>query len=725
MSYYWVRVALDVPLEAVFDYRVPISVQVVRGQRVIVPFGAQKQIIGVVTAVLTETDIPPEKQKDIIQVLDDLPPFSERWLALCEFAAKYYLRPIGEVILPVLPPPLRKVASYMGKTATSPVERLDKKAHNKQQKLEKALKRQAKQTKSIEQVSGQAVESVAGTRIVNVDESGDNVVLANSAITLNEEQQSALDSIVNTREYKTILLHGITGSGKTEVYLHAIAQKLAEGKQVIFLVPEINLTPQFARLLEQRFVPLYGEKAIAIMHSGLSDGERLQAWIYMQRQETKIILGTRMSIFAPLENLGLIVVDEEHDASYKQQDGLRYSARDLAVWRAHQLQIPVVLGSATPSLETWQQTVNQRYTKLSLTQRAKATTLPNIRLINIKKMRLNQGLSPDLISAIDERLQRGEQSMIYLNRRGFAPVLRCSACSWTSTCVRCSVHTVMHQSSGQAPTLQCHHCGYTSRIPLTCPDCGNQDLSALGYGTQRIEEVLGNLFPQASIQRIDADSTRLKGSAEKLFEYVHSGDVDIIVGTQMLAKGHDFKRLSLVGVLNADMMLFSGDFRAPERLFAQLMQVAGRAGRHLPDSEVLLQTEFPEHHLYQSLVHHDYEQFVANALEERQIAGLPPFAYHVLISAQAKELRDALDFLKTIVADARQTLAAYIEDIRIYDPIPLKIVRVANIERAQLLIEADSRPVLHRFMSVWLQRVYHHFRNHKVKYFVEVDPLEI
>lgn len=711
MSYYWVRVALDVPLEAVFDYRVPIAMPVVRGQRVIVPFGAQKQIIGVVTAVLTETDIPPEKQKDIIQVLDDLPPFSEGWLALCEFAAKYYLRPIGEVILPVLPPPLRKVASYMGKTATSPVERLDKKEHNKQQKLEKARKRQVKQANAIEQVAEQAIAHVP-----------EGVA---KAIVLNEEQQSALDSIVNTREYKTILLHGITGSGKTEVYLHAIAQTLAAGKQVIFLVPEINLTPQFARLLEQRFVPLYGEKAIAIMHSGLSDGERLQAWVHMQRQETKIILGTRMSIFAPLEHLGLIVVDEEHDASYKQQDGLRYSARDLAVWRAHQLDIPVVLGSATPSLETWQQTINQRYTKLSLTQRAKATTLPTIRLINTKKMRLNQGLSPDLVSAIDERLQRGEQSMIYLNRRGFAPVLRCSACSWTSTCVRCSVHTVMHQSLGQAPTLQCHHCGYTSRIPWKCPDCGNQDLSALGYGTQRIEEVLGNLFPQASIQRIDADSTRLKGSAEKLFEHVHSGDVDIIVGTQMLAKGHDFKRLSLVGVLNADMMLFSGDFRSPERLFAQLMQVAGRAGRHLPDSEVLLQTEFPEHHLYQSLVHHDYEQFVANALEERQIAGLPPFAYHVLISAQAKELKDALDFLKTIVADAKQALAAYIQDIRIYDPIPLKIVRVANIERAQLLIEADSRPVLHRFMSVWLQRVYHHFRRHNVKYFVEVDPLEI
>lgn len=721
MNNYWVRVALDVPLEAVFDYRVPSTMQVVRGQRVIVPFGAQKQIIGVVTEVLTETDIPVEKQKDLIQVLDDLPPFSEQWLALCEFAAKYYLRPIGEVILPVLPPPLRKVAAYMGKTATSPVERLDKKEHNKQIKQEKARKRQEKLLKTA-QLAQEEVEATVNFTAV---EKEDVSARENQTIILNAEQKEAVNAIVGIEEYKTFLLHGITGSGKTEVYLHAIAEVLSKGKQVIFLVPEINLTPQFARLLAERFTPTYGENAVAIMHSGLSDGERLQAWIHMQRQETKIILGTRMSIFAPLENLGLIVVDEEHDASYKQQDGLRYSARDLAVWRAHQLQIPVVLGSATPSLESWQQTINQRYIKLSLTQRAKATTLPVIRLVNTKKMRLNQGLSPDLISAIDERLQRGEQSMIYLNRRGFAPVLRCSSCSWTSECVRCSVHTVMHQSLGQPPTLQCHHCGYTSRIPLKCPDCGNQDLSALGYGTQRIEEVLGSLFPQAKVQRIDADSTRLKGSAEQLFENVHSGEVDIIVGTQMLAKGHDFKRLSLVGVLNADMMLFSGDFRASERLFAQLMQVAGRAGRHLPDSEVLLQTEFPDHNLYQSLINHDYKQFVANALDERQMAGLPPFAHHVLISAQARELNEALEFLKAIINDAKQELSAYLEGVRIYDPIPLKIVRVANIERAQLLIEADSRIALHRFMNIWLYRVYHYFRNHRVKYFVEVDPLEI
>ncbi|NEN76040.1 primosomal protein N' [Pelistega sp. NLN82] len=699
MRNYWVRVALDIPLETFFDYHVPTTLSPQRGQRVIVPFGHQKQIIGVVTAILDKTDIPLDKQKDIIQVLDDLPPFSDTWIDLCEFAAKYYLRPIGEVILPVLPPPLRKITAYTGKTTSSPVERLDKKIRNQQKKA------QQKKQSSTHQATTPSAHS--------------------TSLTLNTEQRIAVEVISQTQHFKTFLLHGITGSGKTEVYLQALAQKLAEGKSVIFLVPEINLTPQFEQILKDRFCPLYGENTVVTMHSGLSDGDRLLAWLRMQRQEAKIVLGTRMSIFAPLENIGLIIVDEEHDASYKQQDGLRYSARDLAIWRAKQLTIPVVLGSATPSLESWQHTLTGKYEKLCLTQRAKVTHLPHIKLINTKKIPLNQGLSPDLISAIDERLQRGEQSMIYLNRRGFSPVLRCSSCSWTSECIRCSVHTVLHQSAGKPATLQCHHCGYTTRVPYKCPECGNQDISGLGYGTQRIEEVLGHLFPHAKIQRIDADSTRLKGSAEKLFTEAHSGDVDIIVGTQMIAKGHDFKRLSLVGILNADMMLFSGDFRAPERLFAQLIQVSGRAGRHLPDAEVLLQTEFPDHNLYQSLLKHDYAEFASTTLEERKIAKLPPFSYQVLISAQAKKVEDAIDFLKTIIRMAKEDMPDYLEGIQLYDPIPLKIIRVANIERAQLLIESESRTRLHHFMQIWLQRVYQFFRTPKVKYFVEVDPLDI
>lgn len=703
-DHYWVRVALDVPLNDVFDYKIAASLSAVRGQRVIVPFGRQQQMIGVVIEVLTHTEVPEEKQKDVIQVLDDLPAFSEQWLAFCAFAGNYYLRPIGEVILPVIAPPLRKMIAYRGKAKTSPVQRLDKKESNRRNKLGK---------------QGKANEQSAFGEAKNSD------VKAEQTVVLNDEQQAAVDTISSIHGYQTILLHGITGSGKTEVYLRVAEKILAQGKQVLFLVPEINLTPQFEAVLRKRFDEQYGENKIVVMHSRLSDGERLKAWVGMQRQEVNIVLGTRMSIFAPLENIGLIIVDEEHDASYKQQDGLRYSARDLAVWRAHQLNIPLVLGSATPSLESWQHSLSGKYKKVCLRQRAKATNLPDIRLINTKKMVLNQGLSPDLIAAISDRLARGEQAMVYLNRRGFAPVLRCSACAWTSECVRCSVHMVIHQRQGHPPMLQCHHCGYSSPIPIKCPDCGNQDLSALGYGTQRIEEALIRLFPQAAVQRIDADTTKRKGSAQKLFDYIHEGDVDIIVGTQMLAKGHDFKKLSLVGVLNADVMLFSGDFRASERLFSQLMQVSGRAGRHIRNAEVLLQTEFEQHALYQSLVKHDYEQFIMQTIQEREIARLPPFSYQVLISAQARQLQAALDFLQQIVIVAKEHFSNYLADIQLYDPVPLKIFRVANIERAQLLIESVSRPLLHQFMQRWLAYIRAHCPARGVNYFVEVDPLAI
>lgn len=759
MANYWVRVALDVPLEGTFDYRVPAHISAQRGQRVIVPFGANKQVIGVIMQCLEQTDVPVEKQKDIIQLLDDLPPFSEDWLALGEFAARYYLRPIGEVLLPVLPPSLRKVTAYMGKTATSPVQRLDQRVVAKALREEKAqaklLKAQAKLAKAQSKVADthalaefsrqNDVQISAGdieeSKLVAVKEQTDNPnaelqaqgeqVNQNAQAdhetsqphTLNNEQQVAVETITALQEFKTILLHGVTGSGKTEVYLQAAAHALAQGKQVIFLVPEINLTPQFEQTLHARFAPLYGPDSVAVMHSGLSDGERLAAWLAMQRGIARIVLGTRMSIFAPMENLGLIIVDEEHDPSYKQQDGLRYSARDLSIWRAQQLNIPVVLGSATPSLESWQHAKTGRYLKLTLNQRAKATTLPVVKLINTKKLILEQGFSAALMSAIDERLQRGEQSLIYLNRRGYAPVVRCTACDWTSECPRCSVHTVLHRVPGHGHVLQCHHCGYVARAPFACPDCGNQDIRAFGQGTQRIEQSLAELFPQATIQRIDADSTRLKGSAQQLFAQVHAGEIDILVGTQMVAKGHDFKRLSLVGILNADTMLFSGDFRAPERLFAQLMQVTGRAGRHLADAEVLLQTEYPEQPIYQALVQHEYERFADNGLTERQQAGLPPYAYQVLISTQDKSIQKALEYLQTMVGLAREHLASNLGQITIYDPIPLRIVRVANIERAQLLLESPSRAALHRFMPLWLQLIREHAP--RLRFTVEVDPLEI
>lgn len=677
----WCRVALDIPLFNNFDYIIPEGVRVERGQRVIVEFGT-KELIGVVIELLSETPVPAEKQKPILEVLDDLPSFSEKWLNFCEFASKYYIRPIGEVILPVLAPPLRNIKAYRGKTRTSPVYRLDKKKRKPLQEMEH---------KSI-------------------------------APKLNTDQEAAAEYIKSISGFETVVLHGITGSGKTEVYLNTAEAVLEKGHQVVFLVPEINLTPQFEALIRARFAHKVGNASVLIMHSALSDGERLDAWVRMQRQEAKIVIGTRMSIFSPFENIGLIIVDEEHDASYKQQDGLRYSARDLAIWRGQQLGVPVVLGSATPSLETWRGVQTGRYKILSLKERASSGYPPNIRILNTKKIKTHNGIAEPLMDLISKKLEVGEQVMIYLNRRGFAPVLRCGSCGWVSGCPNCSVHMVLHRNlKRKINLLQCHHCGFSSSVPQHCPDCGEIDLSALGYGTQKLEEGLKEAFPSANILRIDADSTSRKGSAEHLFSKATKGEVDIIVGTQMLAKGHDFKKLSLVIVLNADLMLFNEDFRASERLFAQLLQVAGRAGRHILDSLVVVQTEFEQHPLYDALVSQDYEKFAENALAEREEAALPPYSYQILFTAQARDVNDALAFLEQV---ANVAMSSPSSDVRIYDPVPLQIVRVANVERAQLLLESNSRASLHGLVYEILPQI-DNIKSSKIRYHIEVDPLSI
>jgi len=467
---------------------------------------------------------------------------------------------------------------------------------------------------------------------------------------------------------------------------------------------------------------------LAVMHSGLADGERLRAWMRAQRGEARVLLGTRLSIFAPLPDLGLIIVDEEHDASYKQQDGLRYSARDLAVWRGRDRNIPVVLGSATPSLESWNHAETGHYLRFSLPERAKAVELPSVRLVDTRRLAMQQGFSPQLIKALGERLEAGQQSLIFLNRRGYAPVLNCASCGWVSQCPRCTAYTVLHRAGGARHNyLQCHHCGYQARVPRACPDCGDQDLKPMGRGTQRVEEYLAELFPSARIARIDADSTRLKGSAATLFAKVHAGEVDLLVGTQMVAKGHDFANLGLVGVLNADAMLFAQDFRAPERLFAQLMQVAGRAGRHVKGGEVIIQTDYPEQPVYQALLRHDYPGFAQYGLAERESVGLPPYAYQALLTAEARELAAALDFL----AHARQLPEQYAADyptasaLTLYDPVPLRVVRVANIERAQLLVESSNRPALQAFLTTWSGALATEARAFRVRWNLEVDPLEI
>ncbi len=695
----WVRVALDVPLAGPFDYRAWQPVQI--GLRVIVPFG-RRQLIGVITALPAEPAVDPSVVRDVEQVLHDVPPMPADWLRLTGFAADYYQRPVGEVMLPALPGPLRKPSAYLGKRAgAGPVARSDVRA----QKRKKA-----------DEVASAAVPKPC----------------------LNAEQQAAVDAIAARQGFSPVLLHGVTGSGKTEIYLRAVEQTLAQGRQALLLVPEINLTPQLQQVLVSRLQAIAGSHGVAVLHSGLAEGDRLAAWMQAVRGQARVVLGTRLALLTPLPELGLIVVDEEHDPSYKQQEGLRYSARDLAVWRAHDAGITVLLGSATPSLETWHHARNGRYLLLSLPTRAVSSTPPDIRLIDTRRLTLKEGMSPELTDAIGKRLEQGQQALIFLNRRGYSPVLNCTACGWVSGCTHCSTYMVVHRGKTGA-LLRCHHCGARERIPRACPDCGNQDLQPMGRGTQRVEEHLAELFPQARIARIDADSTRLKGSAERLFGQVHAGEVDILVGTQMVAKGHDFRNLGLVGVLNADAMLFSHDFRAPERLFAQLMQVAGRAGRHTGGSQVMIQTGYPEQAVYQALMRHDYVGFAAHGLAERESAGLPPFAHQALLTAESGELAQTLAFLSQAreVAEAaeNQGQPPVLSDglpcfpppgtVTLYDPVPLRVVRVNNVERAQLLAESASRPALQAFLRAWLARLPALPGARRVRWQLEVDPLEI
>lgn len=683
----WLGVALDVPLPGLFDYYA--TVPVVAGVRVIVSFG-RRQMVGMVALVKAGPDISPEQVKAVEQVLDDIAPMPADWMRLVNFAARYYQRPLGEVMLPALPVPLRKVPSYTGKASRGgPVCRADR-------------------------AKRQPVPVVLPSDTVPV---------------LNDEQQSAVQAIIASTGHQTFLLHGVTGSGKTEVYLNAALNVLAQGRQVLFMVPEINLTPQFEQTLRSRLAHVAQGDILSVLHSGLADGQRLRAWLRVVRGQARVLLGTRLSIMTPMPDLGLIIVDEEHDTSYKQQDGLRYSARDLAVWRGHDLQVPVVLGSATPSLETWHNANRGHYQRLSLRQRAKAVQLPQVTLVDTRRLALDQGFSPQLLKAIGERLANKEQVLIFLNRRGYSPVISCASCGWVSQCPRCTAYTILHRTQGgqRRNHLQCHHCGYHAPVPHRCPDCGDQDLKPMGRGTQRLEEHLAEWFPQARISRIDADSTRLKGSAEVLFAQVHAGEVDILVGTQMVAKGHDFARLGLVGVLNADTMLFAQDFRAPERLFAQLMQVAGRAGRHVAGGEVIIQTDYPEQPVYQALLKHDYEGFARYSLEERQTVGLPPFAHQALLTAEARSLQTALAFLTDAAAlpDGATEHYASAASVMRYDPVPLRVVRVANTERAQLLVESDSRPALQAFLAQWSFDISALASRHRIRCHLEVDPLEI
>src|SRR5574343_490601 len=494
-----------------------------------------------------------------------------------------------------------------------------------------------------------------------------------------------------------------------------VDKALALGKQVLLLVPEINLTPQ----LEGRVRARFPDAGVVSLHSELAEAARERNWRAAFGGEANIVLGTRLSIFTPLPRLGLIVVDEEHDASFKQQDGMRYSARDIAVFRARQLGIPILLGSATPSLETWANAQAGRYGLLTLRERANPEArLPAVRVLDTRRMVLKEGVSEPLIAAIQARLERGEQSLVFLNRRGYAPVLACPACGWVSRCKRCAANLVLHLADRR---LCCHHCGFEHGIPKACPTCGNQDIHPFGRGTQRLEGWLQEQFPEARILRVDRDSVKSRKQWETMLDRIHGGEADILVGTQMLAKGHDFPKLTLVGVLGADAALFAADWRAPERLFAQLMQVAGRAGRAELKGEVQIQTQYPDHPLFAALVKHDYQGFAAQQLKEREQAGFPPYAFQAVLRAEAPEMADAITFLK---AAAALPVIGEHENVMIYDPVPMKMARLANLERGQLLAESYSRPALQAFLPRWREAIEAIKSPSRLRWHIEVDPLE-
>jgi primosomal protein N' (replication factor Y) len=668
------KVVLDTPLDRVFDYRWEVEEGArypAPGQFALVPFGT-REVLGLIIGIEDTSELPEEKLKSALAIRDQIDPVPASWIALCRFAAEYYQRPLGEVALPGVPKNLK---------AAKPLA------------LTRALKKLSAQV-------------------------GEQDATPSGMPPLNHAQQEAVDSIDTARGYQPTLLYGVTGSGKTEVYLQAAARLLARqpDAQILILVPEINLTPQLEGNVRARFPGLL----VATLHSGLAEGERMVSWLAAHHGHARIVLGTRLAVLASLPRLALIIIDEEHDPSYKQQEGLRYSARDLAVWRARQLDIPIVLGSATPSLESWLHAQTGRYRRVELRERAvRDAVLPTVRLINMERDRPMEGMTSTLLTAMKLRLERGEQSLLFLNRRGYAPVLHCDSCGWVSNCLRCSSFMVLHKPEN---CLRCHHCSLELRIPRACPTCGNIDLQPMGRGTQRIEENLQRMFPEARILRIDADSTRRKGTAQAAFDSVHRGEVDILIGTQMVAKGHDFKNLTLVGILNPDTALFSHDYRASERLFAQLMQVAGRAGRAGQKeggnaSEVLIQTRYPQHPLYGALMAHDYDRFADDLLQERQLAKLPPFVYQALLRAEAKELETALEFL--------QLAAGIMEhpDIIINDPIPMTLTRVANVDRAQLLLESSSRPALQAFLKIWMAEL--RAVRTRARWSLEVDPVDI
>ncbi|MEO8249310.1 MAG: primosomal protein N' [Burkholderiales bacterium] len=670
------------------------STSLAPGTLVRVPLG-RREVLGVVwednDAAGAASGLADDDLKPVASVFDALTPLPSSWRGLIGFTARYYQRSVGEVALAALPPALRELSA---------------------QQLARRLAKTP-------------LEPAA-------------IAIATQTIALSDEQTSAKGHF--DAQSGPFLLFGATGSGKTEVYLRVVADRLLQdgAAQALVLVPEINLTPQ----LEARFHERFGAQAVVSLHSGMTPPQRLKSWLSAHAGTARIVLGTRMAVFASLPRLALIVVDEEHDPSYKSQEGSRYSARDLAVYRGRLEGAKVLLGSATPSLESWQRSRPAeagvgagRYTRIEMPARIADSALPAVRLVDMGRQPKGTVLAPPLVQAIEERIARGEQSLLFLNRRGYAPVLHCADCGWKSECPHCSAFRVFHKIDR---SLRCHHCGFAQRVPRACPVCGNPDIAPLGRGTERLEEHLADLLAGSKrpdgeavrIRRIDADSTRAKGALEAQLAEVHAGAIDVLVGTQMIAKGHDFRRITLVAAVNPDGALFSSDFRAAERLFSLLLQAAGRAGRDAAKggrSEMWVQSYYPQHPLFGALKGHDFQAFAQSQLAEREKAGLPPFSHQALVRAEARTQEAAQAFLMAAGAAADQ-LAAAARVVR-YPAVPMAVARVANVERAQMLVESSARGALQRFLADW-QAQLHAARalpEHKavIRWAIDVDPLSI
>ncbi|PIT53724.1 primosomal protein N' [Snodgrassella alvi] len=722
------QLALNVPLYSLLTYAHRTALPA--GTRVAVRF--RKRLVA---AIVWESNVQPEI--DISKILPIETIFSDGWQlpadwrALLSFTARYYHYPLGQTVMAALPKGLRQpeavplprqemmyTLSTSGRLQPPPPARFHKQ-HALWQCLQSApatlQQLKARHTQAAHYLNQWQQQGWIQAKPVPACGS-----IPASQHQLNKQQQHASTSIQAKFDlFAPFLLYGITGSGKTEVYFDIMAKVLQQGKQVLFLLPEINLTPQLMQRVRQRFP----HTITALLHSQTAAGQRTSNYLQAALGQAALVIGTRLAVFTPMHNLGLIVVDEEHDYSFKQESELRYQARDLAVWRARQTNCPIVLGSATPSLESWYKTQQGDYQLLQLSERAHASAqLPQIHLLDIRRLPLDNGLSDIIKQKLQANFANGGLSMVYLNRRGFAPALFCAACGHIFGCPNCSAKMVLHQHAGQ---LRCHHCDFHQRIPHCCPECGNQDLTAIGQGTQRIEENLQHLLPNARILRVDRDSTAHRQDWAEIYSRIMQRQVDVLVGTQMLAKGHDFPHLNLVVVLNADNSLYSADFRAPERLFAELMQVSGRAGRANCRGDVWIQTRQPEHKVYQALAAQNYGTFATAELAERQELGMPPFSHMAAIRADAKTMREAQELLRQALQgiEQQQLLPA---NVSAFGPVPMLMARLAGYERAQIFLESKNRRDLHHSISIWQSWLQHLEKIYpQTRWLIDVDPLEM